>query len=109
MLNAQFCSTAKILFLEFVECDEKCFRILSPGYSFASDDEKKSFEKEFVNLSDYVEGFRSSDPIYLNSQIGLIPFCETATALTLSNKSQNRPIGCDYFEPLITPKGEKML
>ena len=96
-------------FLEFVGCIEKCLRILKPGYTFTSDDETISFVKEYVNLTDYVEEFSSSDPIYLNNQIGLIPFCETATALTLTKKSQTRPIGCDYFEPIITPKGDKML
>ena len=74
-------------FLEFVGCIEKCLRILKPGYTFTSDDEKISFVKEYVNLTDYVEEFSSSDPIYLNNQIGLIPFCETATALTLTKKS----------------------
>ena len=32
-------------FLEFVGCIEKCLRILKPGYTFTSDDEKISFVK----------------------------------------------------------------
>ncbi len=35
----------------------------------------------------------------------MIPFCETVPKLELSAISEQRPVTCNYFDPMLTSKG----
>ena len=75
------------------------------GNTFTSQDEMSHFEEKYVNTITWLNNMTKRAPKYLENQIGILPFCETASTLTLSSISNESPTKCRLFEYLITPKG----
>ena len=75
------------------------------GNIFTSQEERAKFEENYVNTTPILNGAKKRVPKYMQSQIGILPFCETATSLTLTSVSRNYPSKCELFDLTITPKG----
>ena len=66
--------------------------------------EKASFEENYINSPLFLSALKPVEPQIYNHP-GMIPFCEKAPQLLLSNISFFAPLGCNYFQDFITPKG----
>jgi hypothetical protein len=63
------------------------------------------FESKYVNLSALPVQTPMQRPTFLADQVGMMPFCETATKLSLSSISASQPAKCTHFKPVVTAKG----
>jgi hypothetical protein len=63
------------------------------------------FESKYVNSSVLPILGSTVRPVFKNDTIGMIPFCETAAKLSLSEISAAQPTKCSHFKPVITAKG----
>ena len=77
------------------------------GNTFTSQEEMSHFEEKFVTTTTRLNNITKRAPKYLSNEIGILPFCETASTLTLSMISNDSPTKCKLFEYLITPKSIK--
>ena len=77
--------------------------IFREGYAVSNN--QSYFESKYINSSILLPSLRKIRPSTPSDQIGLIPFCEVAPKLSLSNISAQKPTTCDYFGPMLTSKG----
>ena len=79
------------------------------GYTFDSETERSEFEAKFANLSYFLPDVRNIHSKYLKNEIGALPFCQTASALTLSQASKEYATTCNLFRTLLTANGNVKL
>jgi hypothetical protein len=63
------------------------------------------FESKYINSTILPPSLKRIRPVNLPDPIGTIPFCEVASKTSLSNISLYKPTTCNYFHPMLTPKG----
>ena len=76
------------------------------GNAFQTNESRSDFEVKYVNKSSILPiQPKIVPPLFLTDQLGLLPFCNTSSKLSLSNLSAAEPTRCDIFEPFVTAKG----
>ncbi len=76
------------------------------GNTFLTNESRSDFDFKYANKTSILPiQSKTEAPQFLTDQLGFLPFCETASKLSLSALSAAQPSKCTNFEPLVTAKG----
>ena len=75
------------------------------GNTHQNEESFLQFEQNYINTSIFKTTTKPVRPVYLNDQLTMIPFCEIAPKLSLSNISLMEPAKCKLFDPFPAQSG----